>query len=57
MTNPSNPSYYVVATDTTTGMIREESEVFVSREDAEDHAQELRAKWTLATKVTVRERG
>lgn len=45
--------HYVQAVDTGSGTIREEDGPFLSREDADDRAEELRQKWTLATKVVV----
>ena len=47
--------FFAEARDSTTGTLRERGPDRVSREDAESDADELRARWVLATKVRVHE--
>lgn len=51
----SAPVYYAEARDSGTGTLRERGEERDNRDVAEDDAEELRAKWVLATTVRVRE--
>jgi hypothetical protein len=57
MTTTKEPTmketHYAEARDTTTGTLRERCADRSSRDEAEEDAEALREKWSLATKVRV----